>query len=75
MENLKEYLFKAQLLNDMFKSMERSIKSDIEYETARLDEASKEYDTEYYTKELQDSRTKLNVLKNLEQDIINNLIR
>lgn len=80
MKTLEEYLFKAQLLNEMFKNKEDSLKSDIDYATKRLEslmaeDGDNEYAKERYTKDITDARKKLNVLKTIEQDIVNNLIR
>lgn len=80
MKTLEEYLFKAQLLNEMFKNKEDSLKRDIDYATKRLEslmveDSDYEYAKEMYTKDITDARKKLNVLKTLEQDIVNNLIR
>lgn len=80
MKTLEEYLFKAQLLNEMFKNEEDFLKRDIDYVTKRLEslmaeDSDNEYAKEMYTKDITDAVKKLNVLKTLEQDIINNLIR
>lgn len=80
METLKDYLFKAQLLTEMFDTKEYSLKKDIDYSTKRLEHVMKEdgdneYSKEIYTKEIKDARHKLEILKKIEQDIVNNLIR